>query len=87
MNWINRRKLPATEAIKFNGQLCITLDSLWDALHNMFNYAINCQVNIDILNKIKNKSTSSWELFSKLEFRNAISKCNNLLASGPDKIT
>ena len=87
MNWINRCKLPATEAIKFNSQLCITPDSLWDALHNTFNHTINRQVNVDILNKIKNKSTSSWEPFSKFEFRNVISKYNNLSAPGPDKVT
>ena len=86
MNWINRRKLPAIEAIKFNGQLCITPDSLWGTLYNMFNHAINCQVYVNILNKIENKSTSSWELFSKFEFRNVISKCNNSSAPGPDKV-
>jgi len=87
MNWINRCKLPATEAIKLNSQLCITPDSLWGALHNTFNHTINHQVNVDILNKIKNKSTSSWEPFSKFEFRNVISKYNNLSAPGPDKVT
>ena len=53
----------------------------------MFNYAINYQVNVNILNEIENKSTSSQELFFKLEFMNVISKCNNLSAPGPDKIT
>jgi len=87
MNWINKCKLPATEAIKFNGQLCITLDNLWGILHNTFNHAIDCQVDIDILSEIKNKSTSSWEPFSKLEFKNVISKCINSSASGSDKVT
>ena len=87
MNWINKRKLLATEAIKFNSQPCIILDSLWDTLYNMFNYAINRQVDVDILNEIENKFISLWELFSKLEFRNVISKCNNLSAPGLDKIT
>jgi len=87
MNWINRHKLPATEAIKFNGQPYITSDSLWDVLHNTFNHTINHQVDVDILNEIENKSTSSWEPFSKFEFRNVISKCNNSSAPGPDKIT
>jgi len=41
-NWINRRKLPATEAIKHNGQLCLSPESLWDALHSTFNTAQNC---------------------------------------------
>ena len=87
MNWINRHKLLATEAIKFNGQLCIIPDSLWSALHDTFNHTINRQVNVNILNEIKNKSISLWELFSKHEFRKAISKCNNLSVPGPDKIT
>ena len=42
MNWINRCKLLATEAIKFNSQPCITPDSLWNALHDTFNHTINC---------------------------------------------
>ena len=52
----------------------------------MFNHTINHQVDVNILNEIKNKFTSSWELFFKFEFRNAISKCNNLSAPGPDKV-
>ena len=86
MNWINKCKLLATEAIKFNGQPCITPDNLWGALHNTFNHTINCQVDVDIFREIENKSTSSWEPFSKLEFKNTISKCNNSSAPGPDKV-
>jgi len=36
MNWIKRRKLPAIEAITHDGQHCLTLDSLWNALHNCY---------------------------------------------------
>ena len=53
----------------------------------MFNYVIHCQVNVDILNEIENKATSSWKLFSKHKFRKAISMCNNSLASSSDKLT
>ena len=87
INWINRCKLPATEAIKFNKQPCITPDSLWNTLHDMFNHTIHCQVNVDVLNKIENKAISLWELFSKHKFRKAISMCNNSSAPGLDKIT
>ena len=87
MNWINRCKLLATKAIKYNEQLCITPNSLWDTLHNIFNYTIHHQVNVNVLNEIENKATSLWEPFSKHEFRKAISKCNNSLAPGPDKLT
>ena len=38
-SWINKQRLPATEAIIHNGQLCLSLESLWEALHNTFNTA------------------------------------------------
>ena len=28
MNWVNKHKLPAMKAIKYDNQLCLTLDSL-----------------------------------------------------------
>jgi len=87
MNWINRRKLPAIEAIKYNGHLCLSPDSLWKALHDSFNTALNHQVDTNILSEIEHKATSFWSSFSKEEFKQAISKCNNLLSPGPDKLT
>ena len=86
MNWINKCKLPAIKAIKYNGQPCLSLDSLWRALHASFNTAFHCQVNVDILNKIGSKATSFWKPFSKKEFRQVINKCNNSSAPGPDKL-
>ena len=86
MSWINKCKLPAIETIKYNDQQCLNIDDLWNALHFTFNIALHCQVNIDILNKIANKSTSPWPSFSKEEFRLAISTCNNSSAPGPDKL-
>ena len=50
INWINKCKLPAVEAIKY-------------------------------------KTTSAWVPFSKEEFRQALIKCNNLSAPGPNKLT
>ena len=38
-SWINKLRLPTTEAIKHNGQPCLSLESLWDALHSTFNTA------------------------------------------------
>ena len=87
MNWINKCKLPAIEAIKYNGQPCLSSDSLWRALHASFNTVLHCQVDVDVLNKIRSKATSFWELFSKEESRQVINKCNNLSAPGPDKLT
>ena len=87
MNWIKRRKLLAIEAITHDGQSCLTLNSLWNALHNTFNTTLNRQVDLNIINKIKNKPSQSWFPFSKNEFRLAISKCSNSSVPGPDKLT
>ena len=87
MNWIKQRKLTAIEAIKHKGQLCLTLDSLWHVLHKLFNSAQNCQVDLNILNKIECKPSQRWSLFSRNEFLSAISKCKDSSAPGPDKLS
>ena len=87
MNWINRRKLPAIKAIKYDGHPCLSSDSLWKALHDSFNTALNRQVDTNILSKIEHKATFFWSSFSKEEFKQVISKCNNLSSPGPDKLT
>jgi len=87
MNWISRHKLPAIEAIKYDGHLYLSLESLWEALHNTFNTALNHQVNSNILSEIECKSTSHWSSFSKEEFKQAISKYNDSSLPGPDKLT
>lgn len=58
MNCIKKYKLPAIEALQFNGQLCIKLKDLWKVLHYMFNLAQNCQINSQLLNKMLVKSIS-----------------------------
>jgi len=47
------------EAIKYDNQTCLSLDSLWNALHFSFNTVLHCQVDTNILDKIKNKQTST----------------------------
>jgi len=87
MNWIKRRKLPAIEAVKHNGLPCLSPESLWNALHNTFNSALNCQIDINILNEIEHKPVQWWSPFSKEEFKLAINKCSDGSALGPDKLT
>jgi len=43
-------------------------------------------VDIDVLDKIIDKPTSSWPLFSKEEFKIAIANCNNTSIPGLDKL-
>ena len=87
MNWVNKCKLPAVEAIKYDNQPCLSLDSLWNALHSSFNTALHCQVDISILDEIENKQTSIWAPFSKKEFKITLGSCNNSLTSGLDKLS
>ena len=86
MNWIKRSILPATKAINHNGHPCLTLDSLWNALHNTFNTALNRQVDLDIINKIEHKPSQDWYPFSK-EFKSVISKCSDASVPDPNKVT
>jgi len=87
MNWINKYKLPTTKAIKYEGQLYLTLESLWDALHATFNSVFHRQINTEVLNELRSKPTINWVPFSKEEFKQALIKCNNSSALGPDKLT
>jgi len=45
------------------------------------------EVDLHVLDNIPSKSTRSWDLFSKQELIDAIKKCNNSSAPGPDKLT
>ena len=86
MNWIKRRKLPTIKAINYNGQPCLTLDSLWNTLHKFFNSALNYQVDLNILDEIKRKPPQKWSPFSKNKFLSVINKCKDSSALGPDKL-
>jgi len=87
MNWVKKRKLPATEAIKYNESPCLSPDSLWNALHSSFNTALHHQVDFNILNKVKHKPCQTWNVFSRYEFRSAIHKCIDSSAPGPDRMS
>jgi len=87
MSWVNKCKLPTIEAIKYNKQLCLTIDALWNALHLTFNTALHRQVDINILDKVINKSPFSWAPFSKEEFKSAIANCNNPSTPELDKLS
>jgi len=75
------------EAIQYERCLCIKLDDLWNALHSSFNSTQVWEVDIHFLDKISDKTTTEWIPFSKKELIDAIKKCNNLSASGSDKLT
>jgi len=87
MNWVNKHKLLAIETIKHNGQPCLELNNLWQALHSSFNIVQYCYINENVLNEIRLFVSTSWEQFLEKEFTSAIVKCNNTLAPGPNKLS
>jgi len=87
MNWVKKYKLPAVEAIQYEGHLCTKLENLWNVLHKSFNSAQEREVNTHFLDEIPDKPTSQWNSFSKIKLIEAIKKCNNLSAPGLDKLT
>ena len=87
MNWINKHKLPAIEMIKYNGQPCLELDYLWQALHSFFNTAQFQEIDETVLNELDLFPLSIWSNFSEEEFICAIANCNNLSVSGSDKLS
>jgi len=86
MNWVNKCKLPAIKAIKYNGQPCLEINKLWYALHSSFNMAQHHHINEDVFNKIVLSLKSIWDLFSEEELTSIITKYNNSSTPGPDKL-
>ena len=87
MNWVKRKNLPATEAIKHNGEPCTDTHLLWQALDSAYNSTANRHINLSILNESPSHAPIEWPPFSKAEFREAIAKYNNSSAPGPDHVT
>ena len=48
----------AMEAINYDNQPCLPLNSLWNTLHSSFNTVLHHQVNSNILDEIENKQLS-----------------------------
>jgi len=87
MNWVKKRKLPATEAITHNDHPCLTPKCLWTALHSTFNTALHRSVNLSVLDEIAHKPRQTWNSFSGYEFKSAIGKYTDTSAPGLDKMT
>ena len=87
MNWVNKQKLLAIEAIKYNDQPCLNINNLWHAFHSSFNMALHCRVNSSILNEISDKPSSLWTLFFKEKYKSTIANCNNTSTSDLNKLS
>ena len=87
MSWVKQRKLPVVEAIHFQGQPCNNLPDLWRALHQSYNAAANCSVDLSVLNEVPSQATRSWVPFFLLEMQEALKAYSNVSVPGPDHIT
>ena len=87
MSWVKQWKLPAAEAICFQGQPCNNLSDLWRVLYQFYNAAANRSVDLSVLDKVPSQATCSWVPFSLLEMQEALKACSNISAPDPDHIT
>jgi len=87
VNWVNKHKLPVVKAVKYNSWLCLEINNLWHTLHSLFNMVQDCQIDVKILDEFPSKMSSPWVSFSEKEFISSITKCNNSLTPGPDKLS
>jgi len=87
MNWVKKKNLPAIKAIYHEGQPCNNLTALWNALHSSYNSAKNRPINTRFLEGINQCNDIEWPSFTCQEFVDAIAKCLNVSALGPNHIT
>ena len=58
MNWVNKWKVLAIEAIKYDDKPCFEIKDLWQALHSTFNKVQNWQIDVSLLNELSSKHSS-----------------------------
>ena len=62
------------------------MKDLWKVLHLSFNTAQDRQIDFSVLDKISDKCPMECAPFSEAEFICTITRCNNSLTPGPDKL-
>jgi len=60
MSWVKQHKLPAVEAIRYQGSPCNTLPDLWNALHLSYNAAANRPVQLSALDDVPCLAPRLW---------------------------
>ena len=72
--------------IKYNGNSCLELADLWQALHLSFNSAQFWIIDETVLNELESFLLSTWLDFLEEEFTCAIINCYNSSAPSSDKV-
>ena len=73
MGWIQQRKLPPCEAIRYRDEPCHTLDELWGALHGTYNSASGRQFDTSVLDDLPDQPQHDWAPFAEAELKDALS--------------
>ena len=87
MSWVKQHKLPAMEAIQYQGLPYNSLPDLWHVLHSLYNTTANHPVQLDILGDIPCLVPWPQVSFSILQLNKALGACSNISALGPDHVT
>ena len=87
VGWTKPRHLPTHESISYNGEVCTTLPQLWDSLHASYNSAADRPWDENLLAQVEEWKERDWYPFSASEIQEALSKCSNTSAPGPDHLS
>ena len=68
MNWVNKHKLPAIEAIKYNDHQCLNINDLWNMLYSTFNTALHHQVDINVVATTRHSRTNDLTTSKALQW-------------------
>src|SRR6185369_2918659 len=86
INWVKPRRLPAVEAISYQGTPCSSSEQLWTALDSTFHAASNREADPSILDEAVSLTTREWTPFSMTELRTAIKGTSSSSSPGPDHV-
>src|SRR4029077_6046091 len=88
MHWTGPRKLPPSEAIRFEGEPCDHPDKLWNALHNTFNSAEGRSHDVDrFRDSMPVRDERPWGPSSMAERTEAVAPGSGRSAPGLDHLT
>jgi hypothetical protein len=87
MSWVKARKLPAIDAIHYEGSPCNMPAQLWNSLQSTYNSAADRPTSAAINNYILESPPQEWILFTLNELCNSLEACSNTSAPGLDHLT
>jgi endonuclease/exonuclease/phosphatase family metal-dependent hydrolase len=87
MSWVKMCKLPAIDAIRYQGQPCNTPGELWNGLQNTYNSAQGRPASAVLSDILPAHPHRSWMPFTMNKLEECLRTCSNTSAPGPDHLT